>query len=105
MAGRAVLGRFDGLAVISADSGGRACAVAFKVRIWHSCAPCRRAIAGFGCGCSSGVEHDLAKVGVEGSNPFARSRFFANMQVGYLGLPFGGICFSEICANSITMPR
>ena len=28
----------------------------------------------FGCGCSSGVEHDLAKVGVEGSNPFARSR-------------------------------
>ena len=28
-----------------------------------------------GCGCSSGVEHNLAKVGVEGSNPFARSRF------------------------------
>ena len=28
-----------------------------------------------GCGCSSGVEHDLAKVGVEGSNPFARSNF------------------------------
>ena len=28
----------------------------------------------FGCGCSSGVEHNLAKVGVEGSNPFARSR-------------------------------
>jgi hypothetical protein len=27
----------------------------------------------FGCGCSSGVEHNLAKVGVEGSNPFARS--------------------------------
>src|SRR4051794_12216071 len=26
-----------------------------------------------GRGCSSGVEHDLAKVGVEGSNPFARS--------------------------------
>src|SRR5207245_1105992 len=25
-------------------------------------------------GCSSGVEHNLAKVGVEGSNPFARSR-------------------------------
>src|ERR1700744_5675494 len=35
----------------------------------------RRAIAVFlGCGCSSGVEHNLAKVGVEGSNPFARSR-------------------------------
>src|SRR5262245_60041428 len=28
----------------------------------------------FGRGCSSGVEHDLAKVGVEGSNPFARSK-------------------------------
>jgi hypothetical protein len=26
-----------------------------------------------GCGCSSGVEHNLPKVGVEGSNPFARS--------------------------------
>ena len=26
-------------------------------------------------GCSSGVEHNLAKVGVEGSNPFTRSRF------------------------------
>ena len=24
--------------------------------------------------CSSGVEHDLAKVGVEGSNPFTRSQ-------------------------------
>src|SRR3954468_12074218 len=30
----------------------------------------------FGCGCSSVVEHDLAKVGVEGSSPFARSRNF-----------------------------
>ena len=27
-------------------------------------------------GRSSGVEHNLAKVGVEGSNPFARSIFF-----------------------------
>lgn len=27
-----------------------------------------------GCGCSSGVERNLAKVGVEGSNPFARSK-------------------------------
>ncbi len=26
-----------------------------------------------GCGRSSGVEYNLAKVGVEGSNPFARS--------------------------------
>ena len=29
-------------------------------------------------GRSSGVEHNLAKVGVEGSNPFARSSFFCN---------------------------
>ncbi len=27
------------------------------------------------CGCSSGVEHNLAKVGVVGSNPIARSKF------------------------------
>ena len=32
-----------------------------------------------GCGCSSGVEHDLAKVGVEGSNPFARSNKFNDL--------------------------
>jgi hypothetical protein len=32
-----------------------------------------------GCGCSSGVEHDLAKVGVEGSNPFARSSLINGM--------------------------
>ncbi len=32
-------------------------------------------------GRSSGVEHDLAKVGVEGSNPFARSIFFNKINV------------------------
>ena len=32
-----------------------------------------------GCGCSSVVEHDLAKVGVEGSSPFARSKVFLNI--------------------------
>src|SRR6478735_10094758 len=31
-------------------------------------------------GCSSGVEHNLAKVGVEGSNPFARSKLFLQLQ-------------------------
>jgi hypothetical protein len=31
-----------------------------------------------GCGCSSVVEHDLAKVGVEGSSPFARSSLSKN---------------------------
>jgi hypothetical protein len=30
-------------------------------------------------GRSSGVEHNLAKVGVEGSNPFARSSFDNNI--------------------------
>jgi hypothetical protein len=32
----------------------------------------------YGCGCSSVVEHDLAKVGVEGSSPFARSNIPQN---------------------------
>jgi hypothetical protein len=31
-------------------------------------------------GRSSGVEHNLAKVGVEGSNPFARSSFYKQYQ-------------------------
>jgi hypothetical protein len=35
-----------------------------------------------GCGCSSVVEHDLAKVGVEGSNPFARSNY-RNISSGF----------------------
>ncbi len=30
-------------------------------------------------GRSSGVEHNLAKVGVEGSNPFARSNVFNDL--------------------------
>src|SRR5215218_1363236 len=37
-----------------------------------------------GCGCSSVVEHDLAKVGVEGSSPFARSRFSSRQITGSL---------------------
>jgi hypothetical protein len=32
---------------------------------------------------SSGIEHDLAKVGVEGSNPFARSNYY--QQSGFPG--------------------
>ena len=35
-------------------------------------------------GCSSVVEHNLAKVGVEGSNPFTRSKF----SKGYLEQEF-----------------
>ena len=37
--------------------------------------PPRGTSSGRQSGRSSGVEHNLAKVGVEGSNPFARSRF------------------------------
>jgi hypothetical protein len=37
------------------------------------------------CGCSSGVEHNLAKVGVEGSNPFARSISTGIHRQGALG--------------------
>ena len=34
-----------------------------------------------GRGCSSGVEHNLAKVGVVGSNPIARSKYRRNYSV------------------------
>ena len=42
-----------------------------------------------GSGCSSGVEHDLAKVGVEGSNPFARSKIHKQYQP-FMGHPQEG---------------
>src|SRR5262245_26051532 len=51
--------------------------VAKVASFWHRCSIVRPppwVRPEFGRGCSSGVEHDLAKVGVEGSNPFARSR-------------------------------
>ena len=41
-------------------------------------------------GRSSGVEHNLAKVGVEGSNPFARSNYFNVLSGGALAAK-GGI--------------
>ncbi len=46
--------------------------LAYRVRFRHIAVAQRLRI---GCGCSSVVEHNLAKVGVEGSNPFARSIF------------------------------
>jgi hypothetical protein len=63
--------------------------VAKPAALWHSKATARVFGPGcrltlLGCGCSSGVEHNLAKVGVEGSNPFARSRI--NQALGYSGL-------------------
>src|SRR4051794_25155759 len=71
----AVSGRFARDCVFWPDKGqSRAhfAPVALTGRIWHSSARCRRIAAANlkGCGCSSVVEHDLAKVGVEGSNPF-----------------------------------
>ena len=66
----------DGPRPVISQSSGHLQSVAFALRIWHT-----TAVAGaictanaFGRGCSSVVEHDLAKVGVEGSNPFARSK-------------------------------
>ena len=41
-----------------------------------------RSTIGRASGCSSGVEHNLAKVGVEGSNPFARSRDWRPSETG-----------------------
>ena len=60
---------FNKEAAIARRSGGVAILPACAIR------PGQTRRARRGCGCSSGVEHDLAKVGVEGSNPFARSNF------------------------------
>ena len=38
-------------------------------------------------GRSSGVEHNLAKVGVEGSNPFARSIFLSSFIMRFAAGP------------------
>src|SRR5437764_9853027 len=69
----------------------------------------------FGCGCSSVVEHDLAKVGVEGSSPFARSKNFHlsnNFRTGRLqaalSFYFGeawGKQPSSICCFSVVTTR
>src|SRR5579862_3669344 len=53
-------------------------AAASRQDVWWRCLqsrgkPHRKPRPGRECGRSSGVEHNLAKVGVEGSNPFARS--------------------------------
>ena len=48
-----------------------------RLRDFRLQADCRKSRNGFlGCGRSSEVEHNLAKVGVVGSNPIARSRIF-----------------------------
>src|SRR3984893_15347093 len=58
----------------SAADRATAMAVAKGLAFWHSMLPRVKPPCSFGCGCSSGVEHNLAKVGVEGSHPFARSK-------------------------------
>ena len=63
----------------------------------HLSAPSKRRIRpvpsmlGTECGRSSGVEHNLAKVGVVGSNPIARSKFSPMISIIYgpFGAPFG----------------
>ena len=57
----------------------RSCCIRRPLLAYDSrCRP--RHAADTGCGCSSVVEHDLAKVGVEGSSPFARSNFSQSIQ-------------------------
>ena len=48
-------------------------------------------------GRSSVVEHDLAKVGVEGSNPYARSSFPQHLQ--YLAPHLGARAFAVCCGG------
>src|SRR3954451_21889091 len=52
---------------------------AFGIALPVAGASCRRQFLK-GCGCSSVVEHDLAKVGVEGSSPFARSNLLKDLE-------------------------
>ncbi len=60
----------------------KASPVALAGRFWHRTA-LYAAYIKFGCGCSSGVEHNLAKVGVVGSNPIARSKIAARKSKSY----------------------
>src|SRR6218665_1695159 len=52
-------------------------------------------------GRSSGVEHNLAKVGVEGSNPFARSSFLVELQK-LIGISSRQIAAAFVRASTIT---
>src|SRR6202012_2959522 len=63
-----------------------------------------------GCGCSSVVEHDLAKVGVEGSSPFARSRFSpilprsVDASATFTGIRLALACVAMIAATGAALP-
>ena len=72
----------------------------------HPHANSRASTAGRPCGRrqsgrSSGVEHNLAKVGVEGSNPFARSSFFITYQPLML-LPTAAKCLLIGASHHLT---
>src|SRR5580704_12809458 len=68
------IGHFLGIrAVAGACRRGGCKKPRFGLRLRRGSLMAGRAYPPYGCGCSSGVEHNLAKVGVEGSNPFARS--------------------------------
>src|SRR5271155_3868532 len=58
------------------------------------------------CGCSSGVEHNLAKVGVGGSNPLARSKDSLEITKSNGGPPgplYAYTCFEfAYCKHSVS---
>ena len=89
---------------------------AFGIRLRLPAAPSAAGNASYGCGCSSVVEHDLAKVGVEGSSPFARSSFFLDLQGRFRGRPsrsglavvrphHGFLLQNEVSARRLRSPR
>ena len=69
--------------------------VAFGIRFGHIGAACG---LGRASGCSSGVEHNLAKVGVERSNRFTRSSFLIGSK-HQKGLPSGSPFVFSICCR------
>ena len=64
---------YNAAAATSSPTRYRALALAWHMRHKACLSAPQGADSSWNRGCSSGVEHDLAKVGVEGSNPFARS--------------------------------
>ncbi len=59
-----------------------------------------------GCGRSSGVEHNLAKVRVESSNLFARSNWFLQPQQIKQGRPRAAFVFSGLeLTDSLPSPE
>ena len=55
------------------------------------------------CGCSSGVEHNLAKVGVVGSNPIARSKHHIEIPGGNSRVVAGDYLSNDSSSNRATL--